>query len=375
MLFGENGMGKTRTLCAINSIIELSKKRTESIKKLLIDLNIEHFTLNGVKYEKLIETEKVKRRGREDKFINYFSKYKNIFETYADLKLDFLSTGLVMDNFSNSQIRMCRTALKYMKRSQFPYHFSPHLIRKWSSDISLVSLNFLKNGEGNRNFSRIDYELLEIENAIHTIINNYDIDHITKINKEQDSKEVFQLRNELASTSSIIISTGDKSFEDFFEEIRKRVIGFKEKLYDIEWTKTKKFSEESETKKLSEEIELLKNKEEKFNNIIRRYFDLEVSLSSNGEFKFVKTGSELDISKFSSGEKNIIFLFLNLIFIDADIYLIDEPEVSLSLSFQKRIVGDIFEVIKGKSVIIATHAPYIYSDFKNYSKNNMAVKV
>ena len=72
---------------------------------------------------------------------------------------------------------------------------------------------------------------------------------------------------------------------------------------------------------------------------------------------------------------HIFFLFLKLIFTDTDIYLIDEPEVSLSLSFQKRIIGDIFDVVGDRKVIIATHAPYIYKDFKEYSEENKVVKI
>ena len=113
----------------------------------------------------------------------------------------------------------------------------------------------------------------------------------------------------------------------------------------------------------------------RFNDVISRYFDLVIELDRSGEFTFYKSESELEISKFSSGERNIIFLFLNLIFMDADMYLIDEPEVSLSLSFQKRVVGDIFDVIDGKTVIIATHAPYIYKDFRAYSDQNKVVKI
>ncbi len=109
--------------------------------------------------------------------------------------------------------------------------------------------------------------------------------------------------------------------------------------------------------------------------MIKRYFDLKIVLDKKGEFHFYKSDNELRISKFSSGERNVIFLFLKLIFTDADIYLIDEPEVSLSLSFQKRIIGDIFDVVGDKKVIIATHAPYIYKDFKAYSEENKVVKI
>ncbi len=84
--------------------------------------------------------------------------------------------------------------------------------------------------------------------------------------------------------------------------------------------------------------------------MIKRYFDLKIVLDKKREFHFYKSDNELRISKFSSGERNVIFFVFKTNFTDADIYLIDEPEVSLSLSFQKRIIGDIFDVVGDKKL-------------------------
>ncbi|MGT2829262.1 AAA family ATPase [Streptococcus hillyeri] len=371
VLFGENGAGKTRVLRTIHSIIELSKASSSAkLSNILKDLNIENFKLNGVKYDELFKG-KTRLVSREnDRFREYFQEYKELFKMYVEMKMDFISTGLVIDNFSNADIRRCREALDYFVRSDFPNDFSPNLIRRWAYDTSRVSVSLLK--DDSIHSSRIERDLYEYERIIEQVINNYvhNFGAINALAKTQrlDNKK-SKLKKELASKSSIVISTGEKDFELFFTEIRKRVLDFKTSLFNSLW-------EQSGTpSKVIDEINLLKRKVIRFNDVISRYFNLVIELDRSGEFTFYKSGSELEISKFSSGERNIIFLFFNLIFIDVDIYLIDEPEISLSLSFQKRIVGDIFDVVKGKSVIIATHAPYIYKDFKSYSTNNKVVKI
>ena len=59
-------------------------------------------------------------------------------------------------------------------------------------------------------------------------------------------------------------------------------------------------------------------------------------------------------------------LFYKLIFeSDVNLLLIDEPEISLHIAWQKELMNDFKEVInlnKGMQMIIATHSPQIISD-------------
>lgn len=74
----------------------------------------------------------------------------------------------------------------------------------------------------------------------------------------------------------------------------------------------------------------------------------------------------MDLNKLSSGEQEILVLFYKLIFeSDVNIILIDEPEISLHISWQKEILNDfkkIIELNRNIHVIIATHSPQILSD-------------
>lgn len=71
-------------------------------------------------------------------------------------------------------------------------------------------------------------------------------------------------------------------------------------------------------------------------------------------------------SKLSSGEQHELILFFKLIFKTkvADLILIDEPELSLHISWQNNFIKDLKEItsINALSFIIATHSPDIIDD-------------
>lgn len=372
VLFGENGTGKTRILKAIQTIIELSKVNSNAkATNIIKELNIENFRLNGVDYEELFQVKKRLVSSEKNQFNNYFKKYKELFEIYVDLKYEYISTPFVIDNFSNAEIRMCREALEYFKRHDFPNEFPPRLIRKWEKDTRRIPFESAADNEVFGTI-KLSSELFEQERLINQIINNFihntnSISHSSK--KSEFNKDTERLKSELAGLNSVLISTGEKEFELFFNEIRKRILDYKSILFNSLWNSGNRINE------VIENITVLNNQTKKFNEVISRYFDLIIELDETGEFSFYKCNQKLEISKFSSGERNIIFLFLKLIFTNVDIYLIDEPEISLSLSYQRRIIGDIFEVLDGKTVIIATHAPFIYKDFKDFDENNKVIKI
>ena len=74
----------------------------------------------------------------------------------------------------------------------------------------------------------------------------------------------------------------------------------------------------------------------------------------------------LSLSDLSSGEQEILVLFYKLIFeSDVSLLMIDEPEISLHIAWQKEIMDDLRNIVKFNKniqVIIATHSPQIISN-------------
>ncbi|KQU03881.1 hypothetical protein ASG56_10575 [Rhodococcus sp. Leaf7] len=82
-----------------------------------------------------------------------------------------------------------------------------------------------------------------------------------------------------------------------------------------------------------------------------------------------RTGEEFGPAALSSGEQHELVLTYDLIFnVKKDsIVLIDEPEISLHVNWQKQFLEDLNKIAKlgGVQFIIATHSPQIVGKYRN----------
>lgn len=75
-------------------------------------------------------------------------------------------------------------------------------------------------------------------------------------------------------------------------------------------------------------------------------------------------GEEIDLEALSSGEKQVISLFSHL-YLEASqkkIVLIDEPELSLSLDWQMRLLPDVINSPGCAQLLAITHSPFIFDN-------------
>ena len=77
-------------------------------------------------------------------------------------------------------------------------------------------------------------------------------------------------------------------------------------------------------------------------------------------------GRALELSALSSGEQHELVLLFDLLFkVEKNtLVLIDEPELSLHISWQERFLPELLQVVGvGQfDVLLATHSPYIVGD-------------
>lgn len=80
---------------------------------------------------------------------------------------------------------------------------------------------------------------------------------------------------------------------------------------------------------------------------------------------------EIALDKLSSGEKQIISLFAEVYLNHLDkkfIFLIDEPEISLSIHWQRTLLPDIMKSGKCELMLAVTHSPFIFdNNFEQYT--------
>ena len=91
----------------------------------------------------------------------------------------------------------------------------------------------------------------------------------------------------------------------------------------------------------------------------------QIIIDKEGKIYFTTNYSKQKISihYLSSGEKQLLIFFANLIFnVKSDksgIFVVDEPELSLHLSWQRKFVDKALDINNNLQLIFATHAPEI----------------
>ena len=107
---------------------------------------------------------------------------------------------------------------------------------------------------------------------------------------------------------------------------------------------------------------------QEFTNVCNRYLgDKKIEYNeSNVTVDIVrrKNNRTVNIETLSSGEKQIISLFAKL-YLQKDENLaifFDEPELSLSMEWQKTLLPDIVKSGKCKFLFAATHSPFIFEN-------------
>ena len=98
------------------------------------------------------------------------------------------------------------------------------------------------------------------------------------------------------------------------------------------------------------------------------YLNKSVDVNEKGSLqaRMDKSGTVIPISKFSSGEKQILIMFYILLFRAKanSLVIIDEPEVSLHVSWQQQLGKYMKDVarVRGLKLLVSTHSPSVIHD-------------
>ena len=147
-------------------------------------------------------------------------------------------------------------------------------------------------------------------------------------------------------------------------------------LMNMEFNRIKEIA--SQAQEIEREKEKVRTPITAFLNTVNDFFGIgedkkHISISNEGKIR-VEADSphrKLSLYSLSSGEKQIIIIFACLIFGlpvgQSGIYIIDEPEASLHLAWQKSFVESIRRVNNSIQLIFATHAPEIIGKYSDHA--------
>ncbi|MEW7312679.1 AAA family ATPase [Buttiauxella gaviniae] len=167
-------------------------------------------------------------------------------------------------------------------------------------------------------------------------------------------------RRKLLSSVGLIIDSEDNDLLQI-EKNQEDLITILKIYIDDSHKKLAPFEEISKKIKLFKEIINTRFKHKKLEVTQGEGITFKSTVITNRDNKSVNIPS----TGLSSGEQNELILFYKLIFNSQpnDMILIDEPELSLHISWQNKFIEDIKDIISinDLSVIIATHSPDIIS--------------
>ena len=182
----------------------------------------------------------------------------------------------------------------------------------------------------------------------------------SKLGVAKDKSELIQGHiNKIKDSISRISSRPRISFEDVFVlSLINRTMSIIEISKEHEINATKIFDPLTQFLKCLKDF--MPNKtfklgdEEKGNLIIELF-----------EYKVKK--SPIDITSLSSGEKQLFILWAESLLQNksSQLFITDEPELSLHISWQRIIIEKILEINPNAQIIVATHSPEIAGKFPN----------
>lgn len=127
--------------------------------------------------------------------------------------------------------------------------------------------------------------------------------------------------------------------------------------------------------RLQKELEKRESNVREFCELCSSYIRDKIFIYNSSSFSFEIVsnigGGPVELADLSSGEKQIVSLFSHLYLsgIKRFLVLIDEPELSLSVPWQRRLLVDIVRGQFTAGLIAATHSPFIYDNhLRSYTR-------
>ncbi|WP_448757074.1 AAA family ATPase [Aggregatibacter sp.] len=373
VFYGNNGKGKTRVLKTIELLYGLAKSLDyDSLISQLNELNLSDLKINRKKYSQLFSKYEDSVGNDRRRFEQFILENNHIISNICHKLSVFSSSNIYGDfRYNRRYIAPITNRLNDIVLSnsssidelqELMNRIREFLMIERVSEVEDKYIYF------NDKFSR--NELMDLTKYLSQRISE------TRFNIKKDDLEI---REELQKEKEKVLNALGKKgaryltidlnieAEKIFNKISNSFSSINNAYIKSIW------GEEGEVFDGKSKLIDYKNKFKRLQEIISIYNkSLTVNYTYSGDILFYKNSSIIDFIKLSSGEKRLMIIFLNLIFSEEDIILIDEPEMSLSLDYQNKIIGHIMDITsqENKKVMIATHAPYIYEDFISYKENN-----
>ena len=397
VIYGENGCGKTTILKLINAFLAQNDSIFEQEKVLSMSIT---FSLNGeenkVSVKKSEKEEVIK--DEDGKAIKCITRYYD-WEEYRESKLSDMTSILfgvnrgITTNSSISEDEICDCILKSRFRRNFKDSHElivfSHMLKRnlnmnerrrrgrkirSSLDLSASNLNI-----DSISMDVIEEVLVERYRIAKMVINDkvrkalFDTlaDACDSLDDNDITEEKYHevlLKNKDRLISAL--SSGEtNTLSDRIVEILKNVDEQKDNFENSENPLLKKLivNMSKELNKESGYIQAINKLEEVFNEYIGPKKFLQIT-DESVTVKFCGSEESHRIEALSSGERHLLVL-LTIFVIEGNrrqLFMVDEPEISLNMIWQRKLLPLLGELAPNAEIIVASHSPSIARANSNY---------
>lgn len=380
IITGPNGFGKSTIL---DSIYQLYKKEKGIPFFLNLDFEEVIFLISGEKQLKItkkagalvindktyysVNLKNIEKYLGNDSFFNRYYN-KNFVKKFEDRKTldEVFNYVSLIERYSKKEVTQknnIRFVINVLKE------FSKELGKVfYIREQRLVSEEFDRFDE-----SRLKDEIKELPKKFKILLDENSSEYSSKSNELDSSYPIRLFNNKEAITSKDEFNQKIELMTKKFQKLNKfdlsRIQDLSNLEFKEEFSKALKiyFDDFDEKYQIYENFI---NQLELFTGIINDKLNFKEIAISREEGIYIKDkdikGKQISLSQLSSGEKQEIILFYKLIFETPEntLLLIDEPEISLHIAWQKKFMDDLYEIIKFKklNVIVATHSPQIINN-------------
>ena len=210
-----------------------------------------------------------------------------------------------------------------------------------------------------RLFDPIDELIIELTNDIVIRVNSE-----SRIITGNVQSTDYQLNTTLINTFDVVEKCSNPNTTLLDDQLEKLKLEFVTYQRDLSNRVEEAFKNDDNKNHSHEKIQAIYETKNLCLEILAELFRQTDKTFDEKAFHFLKTGIQTPIlpENLSSGEKQILIILLTTLLSDRKEYilLLDEPEISLHIDWQRTLIKNIRQINPNGQIIIATHSPTVY---------------